>query len=211
MTASLYFNEIILTWYSVWIPIHLSPTASALSVYFYIIINLLLFKLSHLPLPASILVMPFASNTFSFLFSYPLRFVHPILKCFSSICLASNPPNPSWASFMKMQIHSRAGKNVNIRKLPCSTNQKRRTIKNRQQQPGDPNSVQLPPEIATHACINPLLAKNMWLKKLCCHLLLGTSPLPQEKGYLSLIPHTELCLKYDSCLLKIAFDIWGMV
>lgn len=91
------------------------------------------------------------------------------------LCLASNPPNPSWASFMKMQIHSRAGKNVNRRKLPCSTNQKRRTIKNRQQQPGDPNSVQPLPEIATHACINPLQAKNMWLKELCCHLLLRTT------------------------------------
>lgn len=55
--------------------------------------------------------------------------VPPTLKCFSSVCLASNPPNPSWASFMKMQIHSRAGKNVNRRKLPCSTNQKRHTIK----------------------------------------------------------------------------------
>lgn len=106
--------------------------------------------------------------------SYPEMFF-----CF---CLASNPPNPSWASFMKMQIHSRAGKNVNRRKLPCSTNQKRRTIKNRQQQPGDPNSVQPPPEIATHACINPLQAKNMWLKELCCHLLLGTTPLPQERA-----------------------------
>lgn len=96
------------------------------------------------------------------------------------VCLASNSPNPSWVPFMKMQIHSRAGENVNRRKLLRSTNQKRRAIKNRQQQPGDPNSVQPPPEIATHACINPLQAKNMWLKERCCHLLQGTSLL--EKG-----------------------------
>lgn len=114
------------------------------------------------------------SSILSFFLSYP-----PMLF---SLCLASNPPNPSWASFMKMQIHSRAGENVNRRKLPRSTNQKRRTIKNRQQQPGDPNSVLPPPEIATHACINPLQAKNMWLKELCCHLLRGTTRLPQKSA-----------------------------
>lgn len=127
-------------------------------------------------------------------------------QMFFCVCLASNPPNPSWASFMKMQIHSRAGKNVNRRKFPCSTNQKRRTIKNRQQQPGDPNSVQPPPEIATHACINPLQAKNMWLKELCCHLLLGTTS-ATGKVYLSPFPHSVWCLKSDSHLLNIAFDI----
>lgn len=97
------------------------------------------------------------------------------------VCLASNSPIPSWAPFMKMQIHSRAGENVNRRKLLRSTNQKRRAKKNRQQQPGDPNSVQPPPEIATHACINPLQAKNMWLKERCCHLLQGTTPLLEKR------------------------------
>lgn len=137
--------------------------------------------------------VPFASVSVSLFFRSILPFFPSYLQMFFSVCLASNLPNPSWASFMKMQIHSRAGKNVNRRKLPCSTNQKRRTIKNRQQQPGDPNSVQPLPEIATHACINPLQAKNMWLKELCCHLLLGTTT---EKGYLS---------PSDSHLLNIAF------
>lgn len=143
-------------------------------------------------LPLSSLLSIFSSVDFCcpFCFKHLFVWLFPLFffffpfypQMFFSVCLASNPPNPSWASFMKMQIHSRAGKNVNRRKLPCSTNQKRRTIKNRQQQPGDPNSVQPPPEIATHACINPLQAKNMWLKELCCHLLLGTTPLPQKRA-----------------------------
>lgn len=124
------------------------------------------------------------------------------------VCLASNSPNPSWAPFMKMQIHSGAGENVNRRKLLRSTNQKRRAIKNRQQQPGDPNSVQPPPEIATHACINPLQAKNMWLKERCCHLLQGTSPL-LEKRTLCHCLLALCCLKSDSHLLNIAFWYLG--
>lgn len=181
--------------------------------------------ISHCPLHAVLFIFPFYRQAFTSLyfflpefslclllqmsvslsFSSILPFFPSYHAMFVSVCLASNPPNPSWASFMKMQIHSRAGKNVNRRKLPCSTNQKRRTIKNRQQQPGDPNSVQPPPEIATHACINPLQAKNMWLKELCCHLLLGTTPLPQKRAILSLSPHSVCCLKSDSHLLNIAF------
>lgn len=148
-------------------------------VYFYISGLLLPFTSFFFPLLRFLFLSFLLQTVVSLAFSSILSFspCHTF-KCF--FCL-SNPPNPSWASFMKMQIHSRAGKNVNRRKLPCSTNQKRRTIKNRQQQPGDPNSVQPLPEIATHACINPLQAKNMWLKELCCHLLLRTTSLPQKR------------------------------
>lgn len=150
-------------------------------LYFYSILHPLLLSSIFFFLPRFLLSL-LLQTSLSLFFSSILLFFPSYPQMFFSVCLASNPPNPSWASFMKMQIHSRAGKNVNRRKLLCSTNQKRRTIKNRQQQPGDPNSVQPPPEIATHACINPLQAKNMWLKELCCHLLLGTTPLPQKRA-----------------------------